>query len=268
MRKTEFCMSEQAEIVRKLISEARKAEVKSPGILLVADRGQKTEWYIQEPDGKRKYLSKKEEPVARALAQAVYAKKFIAEAERLIKEIDSMKRLGAERSLADVYRRLSRVYETLPAARQVLVKPYVLTDEQFVQCWEAEPYEKKSFEPDTPEIYTERGERVRSKSEKMIADKLLIMGVPYRYEYPYHIRGLGRVYADFTILNVRERRTVIYEHFGRMDDPDYCRNTLRKIDQYEKNGYYLGHDFLCTFESAGHILDMGHFEQLIREHIL
>lgn len=62
--------------------------------------------------------------------------------------------------------------------------------------------------------------RYLSKSEKMIADKLLRMGVRYRYEFPTRLKGYGIVHSDFTLLDLRERIEVKMEHFGRMDDPD------------------------------------------------
>ena len=50
------------------------------------------------------------------------------------------------------------------------------------------------------EIYTERGERVRSKSEKIIADKLFLQNIPYHYERPIYLKGFGMVYPDFCCL--------------------------------------------------------------------
>jgi hypothetical protein len=42
------------------------------------------------------------------------------------------------------------------------------------------------------------------------------------------------------------------------------RETCSIIDS-KKYGYYLGKQFLCTFESTDHMLDMNHFERMIRE---
>ena len=107
-------------------------------------------------------------------------------------------------------------------------------------------YEGKPFSLEAPEIYSERGERVRSKSEKMIADMLNHMGLPYRYECPVVIRGVGTFYPDFTILDISERTQVYYEHF-------------------EKHGLSLGTNFFCSFESAGHVINLKHIEKVMRE---
>ena len=73
-----------------------------------------------------------------------------------------------------------------------------------------------------------RGERVRSKSEILIANSLNEMNIQYRYEYPIRISNTT-FYPDFYILNLRRRKEYIWEHFGRMDDIEYARNAIRKI---------------------------------------
>ena len=73
----------------------------------------------------------------------------------------------------------------------------MLSDAEYVTKWLAVEYRHKAFNPDTPPLFTENGERVRSKSEVIIAETLRGNGVPYRYE-----------------------------HFGKMDDPEYVMNFL------------------------------------------
>lgn len=84
-----------------------------------------------------------------------------------------------------------------------------------------------------------RGERVRSKTEKIIADKLYSMGIPYRYEYPVKIKGYGMIYPDFMLLNISTRENICFEHFGMMDNAEYCEKAIKKIEGYIKSGYVL-----------------------------
>ena len=77
-------------------------------------------------------------------------------------------------------------------------------------------------------------------------------------------KKLGKVYIDFTFLDIWNRQNVIYEHFGRMQDADYCSRNLIKLEVYEEEGWHLGEDFLFTMESDDHIINMDHFERLIR----
>ena len=266
MNKITISIIQQIEILKGLMDQAKKAAKKTmEGTLVIGCKGSVTEWYIIRKNMKRIYLPKKEETVARHLAQHSYAVSFLRKAEAIRGELEQLLRLHAERTASFLFHALSEPYARLSEPRKKLVEPYVYPDEEFIGQWERVTYDRKRFDPDSAEIFSEKGERVRSKSEKMLADKLFLMGIPYRYEFPQRIPGMGTLNPDFTLLDARERTIVILEHFGLMDDPDYCRNALRKIDQYEKAGYFLGKQLLCTFESNQHMLDMKHFELMIRE---
>lgn len=45
-------------------------------------------------------------------------------------------------------------------------------------------YKGKELNDDTMEIYTQKGERVRSKSEKILADYFYYNNISYKYECP------------------------------------------------------------------------------------
>lgn len=134
--------------------------------------------------------------------------------------------------------------------KKMLITPYVTPIDAFVSEW------KSKYETGKNDIYfkyeytTENCEAVRSKSEKMIADKLLLLGIPYVYETSLTLQNGSHVFPDFILLNKRTRETLFYEHFGMMDDPDYCKKALEKLDKYEINGIRLGENLLATFESS------------------
>ena len=56
--------------------------------------------------------------------------------------------------------------------------------------------------------------------------------VPYLYEFPIELAGIGIVHPDFRILNVRRRKEIIWEHFGMMDDRDYRDDKMIEIEKY------------------------------------
>lgn len=60
-----------------------------------------------------------------------------------------------------------------------MINPFVPDEEEMLRRWDAIEYPPGYFSDKTPEIYSERGERVRSKSEKIIADKYNILGFRY-----------------------------------------------------------------------------------------
>ena len=76
----------------------------------------------------------------------------------------------------------------------------------YMKQWEAVVYERKGFREDAPNYYTDKGERVRSKAEILIANMLNKHGIPYRYEYPLKLKGYGVIYPDFTLLNINTRK--------------------------------------------------------------
>lgn len=90
---------------------------------------------------------------------------------------------------------------------------------------------------------------MRSKSEKLIADKLNKMNIPYRYEYPIKLGSIV-MYPDFLLLNVKDRTEYILEHFGMMDNPGYAEKAIRKIRTYEKNGIIQGEQLFITYETS------------------
>ena len=127
------------------------------------------------------------------------------------------------------------------------------------------PTSGKDFAEGQAEIYTEKKERVRSKSEKIIADMLYHKNIPYKYECPINLKGLGMIYPDFTCLRLADRKTILWEHLGMMTDPIYCQKAMKKIDIYAKNGFIQGRDIIYTFESEKYSLNTMSVENLINQ---
>lgn len=218
-------------------------------------------WNTNE-NGKRKkyYLGGNNDFKVSMLAQKSFDEKVIKVAEEQIKIVDSFLKKYNERALI-------QIYEDLSAERKTLVGDDILDDNEYVKRWEAVEYDAGRFEPGAPEYYTLKGERVRSKSEKIIADTLFINGIPYRYEYPVFFND-GRMWRpDFTILNVRTREEYILEHLGMLDNPDYCANAIGKIHTYMENGIFPGDRLLITAESSEKPFSTKDLDMLI-EHFL
>ena len=109
---------------------------------------------------------------------------------------------------------------------------------------------------------------VRSKSEKRLADKFNLLGIPYIYEKPLYLEGYGYVHPDFTLLNVRKKKEYYLEHFGMMDNPEYTVKTVQKLETYEKNGIFPGEKLLLTYETGSHPLNMKTVDNLIQKFLL
>lgn len=218
-------------------------------------------WITEKGKTNGKYISKKNLNFAALLAQKSYDLTVLKYAKAELAKIEDLISLLRSHSLGSVY-------ENASAARKGLIRPIYLPDDEFIEQWKGRTYEKKGFAENDPPFYTMNKERVRSKSEILIANLMYQKSIPYLYEVPVKLIGYGTVYCDFGGLNVRKRKTMYHEHFGMMDDPEYCEKALRKIDAYQRNGYFLGDNFIATFESRNHPLDMRYLERLLDHYYL
>ena len=247
----------------KLKSEKEKRLKKVPeGSLRINQKGNKTEYYHRtEPKNwSGKYIRKENMSLAKQLAQKDYDEKVLRASE---KELQAIQKFNQIYPLQNA----EQIYENLHPARQKLVTPIIETDEQFIKKWESVEYEHKGFPLNYPEYYTNKGERVRSKSEILIADALEKAGVPYRYEYPLYVKEIGQTHPDFLALNVRTRKEIFWNHLGMLDDSKYAEDNVWKINQYLKAGYYPGDNMILTYETKENPLNQKIVKQMI-EHYL
>lgn len=211
-----------------------------------------------EQDGRRNerrsYIAKKDAAKARALAEKGYYEAVLRSVKRERDIIEQfLKRFPAESG--------ESVYAKLGSDRKALVEPYWESNEAFVNRWLREEYPRKAFREGDPYYVTARGERVRSKSELIIADWLYHHGIPYRYECPLKLWDPTRfreitVYPDFTILDPVTGKCFYLEHLGMMGDEAYYRSAMERIALYEANGYFEGETLILSYESDKVPLDM------------
>lgn len=223
-----------------------------PGKLRISATNGRPSFYLRNnnaPSSEDSYCSKIEMKLIKGIAQKEYCEELLRVIEKRLKKIERI--LGTYQE-----DELIKVYEDLNVHRKGLVQPYMLPFEEFAEEWLNLDYPKREFAEDDPEILTEKGERVLSKSEKIIADKLNMLGIPYRYEYPLQITNGIIFHPDFTLLHPKTRKVWIWEHMGKMDDPDYVEKAIRKIEIYAQQGYFPGINLILTHESSKRPLNM------------
>ena len=94
---------------------------------------------------------------------------------------------------------------------------------------------------------TMRGEKVRSKFEKMVADTLFTCNIPYHYERPLTL-GKETVLPDFTLLDPETGSCNYLEACGLLTDRDYvCRNLI-KLRKYECAGLFADGKVMYVFD--------------------
>lgn len=181
------------------------------------------------------------------LAQKTYDKKELNHLEEEAKKTQQL--IAYLKSHHSVYEKTSEV-------RRQWVTPVFLPDLEFKAIWENDPYLKNTEYSENLIHPTKKGDLVRSKSEVLIANSLYDAHIPYRYEAALTLGNGIIIHPDFTIMKMSCRREIYWDHFGMMDQPEYLKSALRKINSFEMNGFLEGSDLIFTFESSKNNLDL------------
>lgn len=217
------------------------------------------------------YIKKKDRDLVKKILQKEYIKRCLPQIRQQIRIIeDFLKMYNLEK--------IEKVYEDMSEAKRIYVNPYIAPMELYAKQWEDSKIKEKNslseFITDKYEltedkgIWTERGELVRSKSEKILADKFYRMGLPYVYECPLMIQGYGYICPDFVVLNKFTRKEYYWEHFGLMSDKDYCEKSVKKMNQYIKNEIYPGDKLISTYETEKSVIDFKVVDEMIEKYLM
>lgn len=243
-------LSDIVEITKTRLKEAPEGRL----------RISKSHGYHQYYQGQN-YITKNNEELIQRLAQKTYDEKVLRAAEKTLAQI---------KKLADSYDEdeISKIYFEEHELRRKLIIPVEQTWQQRLTDWRSKEYKGKEFGDTDPVILTERGERVRSKSEKIMADYFFRHEIEYKYECPIYLKGMGMVYPDFTFLSRKTGEEIYWEHAGKMDEPVYARKAIRKIQAYENNNIFTGERLILTYETERTILNTGKIEQLVKRYLM
>lgn len=210
------------------------------------------------------YLGQDKKAYIKQLAQKEYCEKLKTQIEKYLQKLKEIEIFYRDENLEEQYRRLH-------PGRKQLVEPLIKPVEEIIKEFEKIEYVGKGFpEEDETAYYTIKGERVRSKSEKIIADELCRYQIPYKYELPVELRHKNRIlqfYPDFTALNKRTGKRWIIEHLGMMDKNSYFENAMQKLDIYEKNEILLGKDLILLHETSTCPLNTNVLRQYIETYL-
>ncbi|MCR4903206.1 MAG: hypothetical protein K6A23_10120 [Butyrivibrio sp.] len=214
-----------------------------------------------------KYISKEKEKLIHNLAQKDYDSHLLPEIKKIMKTISLINSYNIDLfDYTPIITSLQEIYNNMSPAKKFFVTPYIENDEHYISKWLKQEYIHKGFNPKYPEIYTNSGIRVRSKSEKIIADKLDELKIPYLYEKPLQIDDNLTIFPDFTLLNTKTRKEIYFEHFGMMDNPDYSEKAILKINSFIKSNIIPGQNLLLTFETSSFPLNMDNFEKMLQSY--
>ena len=130
-----------------------------------------------------------------------------------------------------------------------LGKEYYLEGDVCLSEWEDRKASQNFYFEDGLIHVTKSGDRVRSKSEVMIADTLFDNKLLFKPEPALEL-GDKIVYPDFEIVHPVTHKLIWWEHFGMMDDPEYSYSAMKKLTEYARNGIVLGENLIVTYETA------------------
>lgn len=218
-------------------------------------------YYIEKKgDTKGTYINNENWELAVKLVRKKYYRDVIKACEKETALLNELIELYNDSVMEDIY-------YSMNADRCKLISPLWLSDDEYAKKWLEQEYDRKGFRPEDPEHYTDKSERVRSKSEVMIANRLAAKGFPRIYELPLAING-KTIHPDFTVLNPRTREIFIWEHLGRMDDPQYIKDAIDRLIEYKKAGYYIGVNLIITFETSKHPLNNKEIDAMIDRYLV
>lgn len=211
-----------------------------------------------------KYLPKNNIVQAINLAQYEYNKKVNHQIESIIKVIESFSKTYLNNPL-------DNIYYNMPPSKQALITPVQKTIKQMLEEFDTEEFEPGQFDKEANELYTIKNERVRSKSEVLIANALYHHGIHYKYEKPLllNVGDHKKLFRpDFTIMVERTGEIKYLEHLGMLDNSDYFANNLDKLGIYERNGLLIGRDIILLHEVSYSQLSTRTIDNYINEFLI
>ncbi|MCR5767318.1 MAG: hypothetical protein K6G45_02370 [Lachnospiraceae bacterium] len=233
-----------------------------PGKIHISKTSYGVQYYLRSESSERtgKYIQKSEMAMIKQYLQKFYDEKIL---KLVTEEIQALKKFLTKSE--NVINKIQRTYSALPVEAKELIIPVDVSDEDYAQSWLKEPYEGKPIPDYLPFLETKRKERVRSKSELIIANALADRGIPYKYECPLQLSSGATIYPDFTVLDVKRRQLLYWEHRGMMDDKEYAKNSVQRLKAMMKEDLYIGKNLIITEETSTNPLETNEIHRIIKK---
>lgn len=252
-------LNDRYELISKTVENIeKKLSLMPEGRINPRRRSDKTYYYLTGTKTKDRYLSKNDSELIKAMVQKAYLKEVLKSAKQELEAIEKMLKIYPQKLPEEIF-------DMLPDSRRKYATPIIPGDEKNARKWMDQPYTRKPFRKGSPVFITLRGERVRSKSEMIIADRLYANGIPYRYECPLKV-GNAVIHPDFSILRMSDMKVVYHEHCGKMDDKDYVEDMVSRVSTYNQAGVIQGDKLTFSFETSATPLDVRVIDRMINSY--
>lgn len=229
------------------------------------ENGRYSKWYVNAGSGYQ-YLPKKQRPLAESLALRKYYTLQLAKLTKELELLDSYETFRETNPYSkDLTQFLSEGSPYFELIKNSLHDSYNASD--LARAWLSETYTKNQSFPEHLLHKSLSGEKLRSKSEVIIANALYMNHIPYRYECEL-VLGDVSLHPDFTILHPTTFEIYYWEHFGMMHSPSYRETTFQKLKLYGEHQIYPMEHLITTYESDSLPLDSERIQQIIEQYFL
>ena len=246
--------------LKSIISFCRNWLKSAPEGTLIVSRRKGVNYYYKRNGRKRIYISARTGlNTIKVLAVKNYYQKVIEKAETEMKLINKLIRQKQNNPITSAY-------DKLHPAKKAFIEPFELTVEQQKEKWLSKEYPPFEDQDGNFRVATKRGDYVRSRGERLIANMLYDNKIPYKYEIIHQASNGERLRPDFQVMNPRTGELFIWEHFGMMDNPNYVnKSMMKKLGIYAIDGIYPGNSLITTFEDKTYILEESLVKRIIKE---
>lgn len=270
------CLKEKIAAAEKAGAFALEKLSNAPeGILLVRTERGVARYYQRQSvfDKNGIYLGNKYNAKIKALQEKAFYSKLLKVAEGEKKSLE--KALSILQGAPDH----EKVYIQIPESKRNMIKPYLSDAEEKIRKQLEREYRQLQKENSNKKgvgrelkLLTQNGERVRSKSELIIADRLKAAGIPYFYEGQFtfiddEIGDFVTWFPDFQVFNIKTGQKYFWEHFGLLDNADYCLSFQYKLETYAKQGIFPGKNLIISTETSAGSLNTDYIDSLINEYL-
>lgn len=242
------CVTDKDETIVELLRKYKEVRTKArrelrsllAGNLRVSNKAKKT-YYAQDAIENKKRIRKgisKDTTLIYKLARKRYLKIYIKLITQNILALELFLQTTKPPTPDNVWRALPDAYKHLPH-KAFFPKEYR------GKMWGKEEYDKSTYRSQELRHTTARGEKVRSKSEALIANLLHRHKLPYRYEQKLHIKNREFV-PDFTILV--EEDIYYWEHCGLVSEEGYMKSHNWKLLRYAEQGIVPWKNLIVTYD--------------------
>ena len=232
-------------------------------LLIKLNKSKYIQYFISKPtSGKPQYLSiKNDNAFITKLAKKSYILKALKSAETELELLNKL--INHEKNNS-----LSSIYDNFNPSLKPFITPVEISVQEKIRLFEQRIPKDQFTKTGQYVIKTTRGEYVKSQAEYLIAETLFKYKVPYIYEDRFPAKDHITLKPDFTAINLKTGRIIIWEHLGMLERPGYLEKNTTKLYSYSLSGIYPGNGMIITMSTKTQPLEEYLVETIVRQSFL